>query len=231
MSSHRYTCAILVILAGLISTAVAQTGSDPIEFKIKQNTQRLTMYVNSSKILTLEGKQIPRALVNNTELLKVVPLSPNQVQISAIKPGVTQINIWDDNGMIYTIDVVIYGDAKELELLLETEFPTASLRVRPLATSVVLSGYVDRPDVVHRIIKMAEDYYPKVINNMTVGGVQQVMLYVQVMEVSRTKLRKLGFEWEWENMAGDFVSQTLGLRESNITFGIIGDDSQFFGFV
>ena len=30
---------------------------------------------------------------------------------------------------------------------------------------------------------------------MTVGGVQQVMLHVKIMEVSRTKLRQLGFDW------------------------------------
>jgi pilus assembly protein CpaC len=30
---------------------------------------------------------------------------------------------------------------------------------------------------------------------MTVGGVQQVLLHVKVMEVSRTKLRRLGFDW------------------------------------
>ena len=30
---------------------------------------------------------------------------------------------------------------------------------------------------------------------MTVGGVQKVLLHVKVMEVSRTKLRTLGFDW------------------------------------
>ena len=30
---------------------------------------------------------------------------------------------------------------------------------------------------------------------MTVSGVQQVLLHVKVMEVSRTKLRNLGFDW------------------------------------
>ncbi|MCD4726629.1 MAG: histidine kinase, partial [Pirellulales bacterium] len=50
-------------------------------------------------------------------------------------------------------------------------------------------------EYVERIIQIAEQYYPKVINNMTIGGCQQVLLHVKVMEVSRTKLRQLGLDW------------------------------------
>jgi pilus assembly protein CpaC len=203
------------------------------------------MHANSSKILTLADKEIPRAQVNNTELLKVVPLSPNQIQVSATKAGVTQINLWDQEGELYTVDVVIYGDSKELELLLESEFPNASLRVRPLASSVVLSGWVDRPDVVNRIVRMAEDYYPKVINNITVGGVQQVMLFVQVMEVSRSKLRNLGVDWANFGHTDTFAQSVSGLikevtpgagtvvgnKGSTVTIGLFGQDNRFFAYI
>ena len=93
---------------------------------------------------------------------------------------------------------------------------------------------------------MAEDYYPKVINNMTVGGVQQVLLHVKVMEVSRTKLRAFGFDWA--NFSGnDYVIQSVsgligevdsrigdrqrGRGGETINFGIVDDNSAFFGFL
>ena len=44
--------------------------------------------------------------MNNPEIVKATPLSPNQVQVSAFKPGVTQINLWDEN-QVYTVDVVV----------------------------------------------------------------------------------------------------------------------------
>ena len=78
------------------------------------------MYANSSKILTLENKQIPRALVQNPEVVNAIAISPNQIQLSGLKAGVTEINLWDDDEELYTIDLVVYGNAKELELLLET---------------------------------------------------------------------------------------------------------------
>ncbi len=202
------------------------------------------MVVNTSRILTLD-KEVPRAMVNNPDVVRVVPLSPSKVQLSALKPGVTQVNLWDEDGTLYTINLIIMGDAQELQMLLQSEFPQASLRVRPLSTSVVLSGRVDRSDEVSRIVTMAEDYYPKVINNITVGGVQQVMLHVQVMEVSRTKLRALGFDWAYFN-GDDYIIQSVsgliaqaaaaggtatGTGGDTIEFGIVNGDNAFFGFL
>ena len=76
-------------------------------------SEKLELTTNTSRILTLD-KNIPRVQVNNPELLAVTPLSANQVQISAKKAGVTQVNLWDEDGNIHTVDVLIYGDAREL---------------------------------------------------------------------------------------------------------------------
>ena len=78
-------------------------------------------------------KEVPRAMVNNPDIVRVVPFSPNKVQLSATKPGVTQVNLWDEDGVLYTVNLIIIGDAQELEMLLQSEFPQASLRVRPLS--------------------------------------------------------------------------------------------------
>ena len=65
-----------------------------------------------------------------------------------------------------TQTIVQQSDVRELALLLETEFPNAKLKVRQLGQDVVLSGLVERPQVVSRIVNMAEDYAPSVINNI-----------------------------------------------------------------
>ena len=234
----------LYLILVVASNLYGQQETGPIEYAITRTSQRLEMVVNTSRILTLD-KEVPRAMVNNPDIVRVVPLSPNKVQLSAIKAGVTQVNLWDEDGNLYTVNLVIIGDAQELDMLLQSEFPQASLRVRPLSTSVVLSGRVDRSEDVSRIVRMAEDYYPKVINNITVGGVQQVLLHVNVMEVSRTKLRAVGFDWANFGRT-DFVVQsvagTLGSLHAvghrcratggaTITFGLIGPDNSFFGFL
>jgi pilus assembly protein CpaC len=233
----------LYLLLVVASNLYGQHDAAPVEFAVTRTSQQLEMVVNTSRILTLD-KEVPRAMVNNPDVVRVVPLSPNKVQVSAIKAGVTQVNLWDEDENLYTVNLIVIGDAQELNMILKTEFPQASLRVRPLSTSVVISGRVDRSEDVSRIVRMTEDYYPKVINNITVGGVQQVQLHVKVMEVSRTKLRAVGFDWA--NLgSSDFVIQSVagtlgaftpgGVAEgpggATVTFGLIGPDNSFFGFL
>lgn len=215
--------------------------SNSIIHKVR-DSDRLEMTVNTSRILTLDQK-IPQIDVNNPEVVSATPLSPNQILLSARKPGVTQVSLWDENHQVHTVDVLVFGDARELSMILATEFPNAALKVRPVSTGVLISGHVDQPDQVSRIIQVAEEYYPKVINNITVGGVQQVLLHIKVMEVSRTKLRTLGFDFAdffsdgsmiasgVAEMAGQVVSGMANSGRSTFQFRIIGGGDSFYGFL
>ncbi|MDA1054048.1 MAG: type II and III secretion system protein family protein [Planctomycetota bacterium] len=235
----------LAICLGSAKSAKAQSlGRQPVHFNVSGPVERLEMIVNTSRILTTEHK-VPQLLVENQGIIRAQPISPNQVQLSALKAGFTTLTVWDENQGEHTIDVLVYGDARELENLLMTEFPEATLRVRPLATSVVISGFVPRAEMVSRIVRMAEDYYPSVINNITIGGVQQVLLHVKLMEVSRTKLRQLGFDWANFN-GNDGVAQSVAGLVSGVdltggavassggetvAFGIVNNANSFFGFI
>ena len=121
------------------------------------------------------------------------------------------MNLWDDRGNARSVDVIVFRDSRPLEMILASEFPKAAIRVRPTENSVVLSGYVDRPEIVSRVVAIASDYYPNVINNINVGGVQQVLLHVKVMEVSRTKLQALGMDWAFIFSDDFIVNSSAGL--------------------
>ena len=163
------------------------------------------MVVNTSRFLTLD-KKIPQVQVNNPDVLDVMPISPNQVQISAKRTGVTQVNLWGEDKRIYTVTVIVTGDAAELTEVLRELFPKTSLTIVPVnGNSVIISGYVDQQDAVPKIVAVAGKYFPDVINNMTVSGVQQGMLHVKVYEVSRTKLRNMGFDWANVSSNGNLV--------------------------
>jgi pilus assembly protein CpaC len=211
-----------VARCGVGGPGVSPVGrSEGVVHKIEAASERIEITANTSRVLTLDHK-IPRAQVNNPELLKLTPLSPNQIQISAIKPGVTQVNLWDDRGQVYSIDVIIYGDVKELEMALKMQFPNSSVRVYSYSNSLFLTGFMDSPEAVSRIVQLAEDYSPKVINNISVGGVQQVLLHVRVMEVSRTKIRNLGFDFASFSGGGSLISSISGLAASTEGGAIVG---------
>ncbi len=204
------------------------------------------MTEKSSRILTLssqltDASKIPQAQVNNPEVLELTPLSPTQIQVFAKKPGVTQVNLWDENGDVFTVDVIVYADARELSMLLETEFPNAALEVKPMRDGVLISGYVDQPDDARNIVGIAEQFYQKVLTNIRVGGVHQVLLHVKAMEVSRTKLRSLGFDWTYidgESLVSSGVSGLLGTvglgsfttgPAATVKFDIVDGDTTFMG--
>ncbi len=254
--------AALAILTALPARAQEPQAADPraqnsaapppVTQSITAANTKVEMTVNGSRILRMESP-IPRAQVGNPELLAFTVLSENEVQIHAKKAGITTVNLWNDKDEVYTIDVVVVGDVRELEGLLKAQFPTASLKLYPTQSStLVLSGYVDRPDYVNTIMRIAEDYYPKVINNMLVGGTQQVMLHVKVMEVSRTNLKEMGFDWAYFSNGGFVASTASGVITGNpaaglirgpgsfgtstlgaptVQFGIVDDSSAFVGFL
>ncbi|QDS98973.1 pilus assembly protein N-terminal domain-containing protein [Adhaeretor mobilis] len=235
-------------VVGLLTSIAVVTQAQEVSSVIREISQandRLEMTVNTSRILTLETR-IPRLVVTNPELVTATPISENQVQIAARKPGVTQINLWDENGKVYTVDLMIFGDVRELDLTLKRMFPESTLKVVKLSQSLVLEGQVDRPEIVSTIRTLAEDYAPKVINNISVGGVQQVLLKVKVMEVSRTKLRSLGFDFAQFSGANGIASGAAGLIQAGsavvdgtttltggetLAFSVINGNDSFFGFL
>ena len=146
------------------------------------------MTVNTSRVVEFPF-DVPRMLVNNPDLVRVVPISPKSIQLSALRAGVTQLNVWDADDNVTSVDLIILGDVAELDMTLKTLFPEASLRLRPLNSSLYISGFVPKAEMVASITRVAQDYFPNIINDMTVGGVHKMLLHVKVMEVSRTKLR------------------------------------------
>ena len=169
--------------------------------------------------------------MNDPEILKPTVLSPTQVQISALKTGVTQVNLWDEDNHIYTVDVMVKGDAQLLEEILQQEIPNSQLRAVPVGESVLLNGFVQQPSHAALAVKMAEEFFPKVIDHVTVRGVRQVLLHVKTMEVSRTKMRQLGFNWSEIATGFQIVSAPAEIASADLQFNIINGSEQFSGFM
>ncbi len=233
---HRYPKRLLTALAALL-TCVSSASTNvyaqspplndttAVTYKVSRPSQRLEMVVNSSRLLTLD-KPIPKIQVHNQKILRAMPIGPAEIQISAQAAGVTQLNLWDDQQPpnLYTVDVVITGDSRELEALLATQFPSAALKVTVLPTGAIISGTVTDGDEVETVIAVCEQFYPNVVNNIRVAGVQSVLLHTKVLEISRTKLRALGIDLGYLNsnfIAVTGMSEMLNTRGSTIGGGIV----------
>jgi pilus assembly protein CpaC len=246
--SNRAVLAIAVAFGAALACSAplaAQQPGDPppgsVTFQVRGAAEKLEMVVNTSRVVEFPF-DVPRMLVNNPDLVRVIPISPKSIQLSAVRAGITQVNVWDAEGNVTSIDLTIIGDVQELDATLKSLFPEASIRLRPLNSSLYISGFVPKAEMVNSIIRVAQDYFPQVINDMTVGGVHKVLLHVKVMEVSRTKLRTLGFDWAHISAGGGFITQAasgiletpgnlVGNTGATIRFGIFDGGGQFFGFL
>jgi pilus assembly protein CpaC len=209
--------------------------------KVTKTNEQVQMVINSSHMLTLED-DIERASVHNDALLTVRPMARNELLVSAKATGVTQVDLYAPNKQIYSVQVVVLGDARELEAILRAEFPMAALQVRPIQSAVVISGQVTSDEHVEQVVAIAEQYYPTVINRIEVIGVHTIMLHTQVMEVSRTKLRQLGIDWAADfgtdtisqSIAGTLSAPVEGVRTTandTMRFGIVDNGNGFFAAI
>jgi pilus assembly protein CpaC len=201
------------------------------------------MVVNSSHTIETQ-KPYKYITVDNPDVISAQPISSTKIQLAARRNGVTQVEIVNGDGESQSLQIVVFGDARELEIILRRQFPNSQLNVTPIQTGCIVSGVVADSDDVETAISIAELYFSRVINNIQVMGVHQVLLHTQVMEVSRSKLRDLGFDWQWGN-SGDFATQSVnglinagssgtavtGSGLDTFRFGVVGNNSAFFGLI
>lgn len=143
--------------------------------------------------------QFPKKLIRldgfDPTVVSVTPLSPDQVRISALEQGVTTLVATDETQQTYSIEIFVSGDTRLLQTVLKRHFPNTAITAMKVRDSVLLRGWVSEPQQISEITQIAKMHYPNVLNQMKVGGPQEVQLRVQVMEVQRTQIRRFGINF------------------------------------
>lgn len=222
--------------------------------QIDQSYTKLELTEKSSRIIEFKGR-IKTVDIGDPEVVGAYvvenPSNPRQMRITAIGPGLTNVKVTDEFGKSFMLEILINGDVRHLQTVLQMTFPDAAINVVKVKETVVLNGWVDQPSQITSIIQVVEQFFPEPINNIQVAGVQQVTLKVKVMEVQRGKIRRLGFNFFNIGDNGFLVSNpgnlvpvtgltvplggAVGLEYSpgNATalFGILSETNIFQGFI
>ncbi len=153
------------------------------------------------------------------EVAEVNAISPTQILVTGKSFGTTQLIAWFDEQRQHVFDVAVDIELDRLLASIRTAEPRARVKAYALLDSVVLTGRVPDADSAQRILEIASVFSTKVINQLQVAGVQQVVLRCTVAEISRSATRQLGFNG-W--LAGDdfrdmfFVNNLDGINPANI---------------
>lgn len=190
---------------------------------IRLNTGRSELELIEKFSKDLETKdRIKRVDGFDPAVVEVTAITPNRIRLEAKTQGVTTVVVIDEFDNTSLVDIFVKGDARHLQAIINSKFADSSVEAFKVRESVVLRGWVTQPEHITQIVNIAEQFHPRVLNQMRVGGVQQVLLKVKVMEVQRSKIRNMGFNFLYLNRNG-YMSSTPGqltqLGELELPFG------------
>ena len=190
--------------------ASAQAGITAISDDI--HAGELAVPVNKSQVLRSD-RPYSKALIGNPEIADVLPLTNQSLYVLGKKSGTTSLTLYDrSNSLIAVIDVVVGPDVIGLRRQLSDSMHS-DLSARISNDSVILQGLVSSAADADRAVQIAETYAPgKVVNLLSIGSSQQVMLEVRFAEVKRSALKQIGLSWFVKSDEGNFG-------------GVIGGDS------
>ncbi|MFY9255570.1 MAG: hypothetical protein WAO83_19105 [Fuerstiella sp.] len=190
---------IVTFLAAVVLTAgsafAQNAGTSPV-YKLRMGENKVTIFEKFTTILQHTAR-IKSVLDFDAEVIKIDPVQghPDQVTVYALATGVTTVTLIDEFDQFNKIEVLVQGDVRHLESYLKRLYPNDAIRAEEIKGSVLLTGWVTRPEHINEMVGIAEQFYPNVLNHMRIGGVQQVMLKATIMEVNRTKLRQMGMNF------------------------------------
>jgi pilus assembly protein CpaC len=164
---------------------------------------QLDVAVNKSQVLTAD-RPFAKALIGNADVADVLPLTNRSLYVLGKKIGTTSLTLYDkNNNLISVIDVAVGPDVLSLRRQLSELMPSEQIGVRMSGDSVVLTGTVSSGPAIDRAKQIAATYAgDKVVNLLSVGAAQQVMLEVRFSEMNRNVAKSLGINTAFTNGNG-----------------------------
>ena len=171
----------------------------------------LAVPLNKSQVLRTD-RPFAKALIGNPEIADVLPLSDRSLYVLGKKMGTTSLTLYDrSNMLIAVVDVAVGPDVIGLKRQLSELIPGDGVGARISNDSIVLEGMVSSAPAADRAVQLAETYAPgKVVNLMSIGSAQQVMLEVRFSEIKRGALKDLGFSMFVQGGGNNGFSSAFG---------------------
>lgn len=220
----RACCAAAAL--GLAAVSLAPTS---VAAQASLHAGQLEVAVNKSQVVTSDTV-IDRALIGNPAIADIVPISDRSVYVLGKGVGTTSLTLYDrTNRVIAVMDVAVGPDIEALRGELRELMPQEQVEARLSNGSVVLHGIVSDAGAAAQAARVAAIYAgDNVVNLLSLGGSQQVMLEVRFAEVNRTIGEELGSGLLASDNDGDFGGAT-GSGIPLLNDLLDGDNSLQFG--
>lgn len=199
------TVAALALSTAITTPALAQGYSTSSDAGLLAG--QLDVPLNKSQVVTVD-RPFARAMVGNEAIADIVPVTNRSLYVLGKQMGTTSLTIYDKNNIVISVvDVAVGPDIVSLRRQMAELIPGEQIGARISNDAVVLTGVVSNGPAVDRAMELAKTYAgDKVINMMSVGASQQVMLEVRFSEINRQTGKQIGFSAFTGSDGGTFGS-------------------------
>ncbi len=202
MRRRALAVAILAASATIAPAPGALLRALPVAGSLQPDSVEVPL--NKSQVVSA-ARPFTRALVGSSDIADILPLSDRSLYVLGKKMGTTSVTLYDRSGtVIAVIDVAVGPDVVSLRRQLAELMPNEKISARISNDSVVLSGTVSNAPAIDRAKQIAATYAgEKVVNMMSVGGSQQVLLEVRFSEMNRDVGKQIGFNHSFFSKNGN----------------------------
>jgi pilus assembly protein CpaC len=194
---------VLAASAALPAAAFAQSGGASL------HAGTLEVPLNKSQVVSAD-RPIAKAMVGNDEIADILPITDRSIYVLGKKMGTTSLTMYDSAGrVISVVDIAVGPDVLALGDQLRLLVPGENIEARITNDSVVLTGLASSVGSIDRAVQLAKAYAgDKVVNLISMGASQQVMLEVRFAEVSRSNNKDIGVRNSVTSAGGSFGGVT-----------------------
>lgn len=190
---------------------------------------QLDVPLNKSQVLTVD-RPFGKAMIGSEDIADIMPITNRSLYVLGKKMGTTSLTVYDNNNnVISVVDIAVGPDIVSLRRQLSELIPGESIGAKISNDSVILTGVVSNGPAIGRAVELAKSYAgDKVINMMSVGASQQVMLEVRFSEISRQTGKQIGLSGFGFSDGGSFgaaIGNGAGLVPDATGGGVLRLDS------
>jgi pilus assembly protein CpaC len=151
--------------------------------------------LNKTRPIELD-RAVRDVIIGNPDVADVVVRAPGQVYLIGRSVGETNVFLVDAQGsLVRKLDVVVSPDGLAVEAAIRQLLPKERINVQGVGDSVVLSGVASSDGAAAQAQQIARRFVPEdanIVNMITIGSEQQVLIKVKVAEISKSVLKELG---------------------------------------
>lgn len=190
---NLFKLGLLILVMQILNPAVAGGPTSSAD-----NTVKIPIF--KSRNLTMD-EPVHRVSVGNPDIADILILRSKELYIVGKKLGTTNMMVWDKNDkLVDVVNLEVTHDLNSLRQRLHQYLPNENIGVQTSQGQLVVSGESSSLAKMNTAVELARAYAQasevdksksEVLNMISIGGGQQVMLEVTVAEVSTEIARKL----------------------------------------